>query len=106
MSVSREEVRRIAELAELRVEDDAVDALAEQLSRILDYVAQLERMPAGDAARPFVAGPEEIALRPDEVRPWPLADGPADLARGFREGFFTVPRLGQFEGGADDGDEE
>jgi len=106
MSVSREDVMRIARLAELGVEDEAVDQLAEQLSHILDYVAQLEGIPAGDGARPFVAGPEEVQLRRDEVRPWPLAVGPAGLAPAFREGFFTVPRLGQFAGEHRDGADE
>lgn len=96
MSVSRDDVVRIARLAELGVEDDGVDQLAEQLSHILDYVAHLEGIPAGEGVRPFVAGPEEIQLRRDEVRPWPLAIGPAGLAAAFRDGFFTVPRLGQF----------
>ncbi len=96
MSVSRDDVLRIAHLAELGVAEDGVDELAEQLSHILDYVAQLERIPVGEGARPFVAGPEAIQLRSDEVRPWPLAMGPAELAAAFRDGFFTVPRLGQF----------
>ena len=103
MSVSREDVERIARLAELQVDADAVGPLAEQLSRILEYVARLNEVPAGETARPFVAGPDAIALRPDEVRPWPLAIPPAKLAPAFREGFFTVPRLGQFDdGGTED----
>lgn len=96
MSVSRTDVEQIARLAELRVDEDAVAALAEQLSAILAYVEQLGELPAGEAARPFGPGPEAIRLRPDEVRPWPLAMPPAEFAPAFRQGFFTVPRLGQF----------
>jgi len=106
MSVSRADVERIARLAELRVEAEAVGPLAEQLSRILDYVARLNELPAGETARPFVAGPDAILLRPDEVRPWPLAIPPAKLAPAFREGFFTVPRLGQFAGAGTPEEEE
>lgn len=97
MSVSRDDVERIARLTELRVEEDAVGPLAVQLSRILEYVARLNEVPAGETVRPFVAGPDAIRLRADEVRPWPLAVSPAKLAPAFREGFFTVPRLGQFD---------
>ena len=105
MSVSREEVERIARLAELGVDEDTVGPLAEELSHILDYVARLNELPAGETARPFAAGPDAIQLRPDEVRPWPLAMPPAKLAPSFREGFFTVPRLGQFEDtGGEDGE--
>ncbi len=102
MSVSRADVERIARLAELHVDEDAVEQLAEQLSRILEYVTQLGDVPVGESARPFTPGPEAIQLRPDEVRPWPLAAPPADFAPAFREGFFTVPRLGQFGDGTED----
>jgi len=46
MSVTREEVLRIAQLAELDVAEDQLSALAEQMSRILEYVAQLSAVPA------------------------------------------------------------
>jgi aspartyl-tRNA(Asn)/glutamyl-tRNA(Gln) amidotransferase subunit C len=99
MSVTREEVLRIAQLAELDVAEEALPALTEQMSRILDYVAQLAQVPAGESARPFLAGPDAIRPRPDEVKPWPLAFGPSELAPAFKDGFFVVPRLGAFEGG-------
>jgi hypothetical protein len=31
------------------------------------------------------------------VNPVPLAFGPAEFAPAFKEGFFVVPKLGQFE---------
>ena len=98
MSVTREEVLRIARLAELEVDEEAMPMLVDQLSRILDYVAQLHEVPAGDSARPFTGGPDALRLRPDEVRPWPLAFGPETMAPAFRDGFFVVPKLTQFEG--------
>jgi aspartyl-tRNA(Asn)/glutamyl-tRNA(Gln) amidotransferase subunit C len=97
MSVTREEVLRIAQLAELDVEDEALPALAEQMSRILDYVAQLAAVPASETLRPYVPGPDAIRFRADAVNPAPLADGPGEFAPAFKEGFFVVPRLGQFE---------
>jgi len=97
MSVTREEVLRIAQLAELDVEDDALPALAEQMSRILDYVAQLAAVPASETLRPYVPGPDAIRFRADEVNPAPLTGGPDEFAPAFKEGFFVVPRLGQFE---------
>jgi aspartyl-tRNA(Asn)/glutamyl-tRNA(Gln) amidotransferase subunit C len=97
MRVTPDEVRRIAHLAELQVDDEAVPALAEQMSRILDYVAQLSAVQPGNGQRPFVPGPDALRLRADEVKPVPLAFGPAKLAPAFRDGFIIVPRLGQFE---------
>ena len=97
MSVSREEVLRIAQLAELDVDEETLPELSEQMSRIIDYVAQLSGVPANGGVKAFVPGPDAIRFRADEVNPAPLAFGPADFAPAFKEGFFVVPKLGQFE---------
>lgn len=99
MSVTREEVRKIAQLAELHVDETALPALADQMSRILDYVAQIATVSGSESAPPFIPGPSAAPFRPDEVRPSPLAFGPPELAPAFRDGFFLVPRLEAFENG-------
>ena len=104
MSVTRQEVERIAHLAELHVDEVALPTLVDQMSRILDYVAQIAAVGAVETAAPFVPGPVAVRFRPDEVNPSPLAFGPDRLAPAFREGFFLVPRLGAFD--AADGTEE
>lgn len=100
MSVSPEEVLRIARLAELDVDEEALPMLVDQMSRILEYVAQLQEVATGDSARPFAGGPDALRLRADEVRPWPLWFGPDKMAPAFKDGFFVVPKLTQFEEGA------
>jgi aspartyl-tRNA(Asn)/glutamyl-tRNA(Gln) amidotransferase subunit C len=102
MSVSREEVLKIAQLAELEVDDETLPALSEQMSRILEYVAQLSGA-ASEAVKPFIPGPDAVRFRADEVKPIPLAFGPDKLAPAFKDGFFLVPKLGQFEEGEGEG---
>jgi aspartyl-tRNA(Asn)/glutamyl-tRNA(Gln) amidotransferase subunit C len=97
MSVSRDEVLRIAQLAELDVDEEALPELVDQMSRIIDYVAQLSAVPANGSVKAFVPGPDAIRFRPDDVNPAPLAFGPAEFAPAFKEGFFVVPKLDQFE---------
>ena len=97
MSVTREEVLKIAQLAELEVPEDGLAAMAAEMSRILEYVAQIGGVPASEGAKPFIPGPDAIRFRADEVKPAPLAFGPATFAPAFRDGFFLVPKLGQFE---------
>lgn len=104
MSVTRDEVLRIARLAELHVDEEQLDALAQEMSRLVEYVGQIAEVPASENARPFVPGPDQAKCRPDEVRPWPLAFGPGEMAPAFRAGFFLVPRLDAFDAGA--GEEE
>ncbi len=97
MSVSRDEVLRIAQLAELDVDEETLPTLADQMSRILDYAAQLSAVPANGTVKVFVPGPDAIRFRADEVTPSGLAFGPDEFAPAFKEGFFVVPKLGQFE---------
>ena len=100
MSVSRQEVERIARLAELHVDEAALPALTEQMSRILEYVSQIAAVPGTEAVQPFTPGPVALRFRVDEVRAVPLALTPAQIAPAFRDGFFLVPRLGAFDTGA------
>jgi aspartyl-tRNA(Asn)/glutamyl-tRNA(Gln) amidotransferase subunit C len=97
MSVTQDDVLRIARLAELEVSEDALPVLVEQRSRILDYVAQLSAATGSNGVKAFLPGPDAIRFRPDEVNPWPLAVGPDKLAPAFKQGFFVVPKLDQFE---------
>ena len=102
MSVSREDVLKIAHLAELEVDEATLPALADQMSRILDYVAQISGVAASETVKPFIPGPDALRFRADEVKPIPLAFGPDTFAPAFKEGFFLVPKLGQFEGAEGD----
>ncbi len=97
MSIGREDVLHVARLAELAVREEDLDRLVEQLNRIVDYVAQLDQVPADRMAAPFLPGPQQLALREDVPGPVPLARSPAQLAPEFRDGFFLVPRHGAME---------
>jgi aspartyl-tRNA(Asn)/glutamyl-tRNA(Gln) amidotransferase subunit C len=97
VSIGKDEVVHVARLAELAVADSELPRLVEQLSRIVDFVAELNEVPAGESAPPFQAGPGQSPLREDVVAPVPLARPPSGMAPAFIEGFFVVPRLGAME---------
>jgi aspartyl-tRNA(Asn)/glutamyl-tRNA(Gln) amidotransferase subunit C len=97
MSIGRDEVLHVAKLAELAVRDEDLDRLVAQMNRIVDYVAQLDQVPADRPAESFLPGPRAVALREDVPGPVPLARPPAALAPEFAEGFFLVPRHGAME---------
>ncbi len=99
MGVTRADIQRIAELAELAVDDATARQLEQQLSRILDYVAQLQQLPeegAGDGDQ------RAVRLRKDEVRSDPLLLPPDAFAPAMRQGLFVVPRIAELAGGAVD----
>jgi len=93
MKIGRDEVLHVARLAELAVAEEDLEKLVRQLDGIVEYVAQLDALPAEGEITPFVPGPEAVAWRQDEVAPQSLALPPAALAPEFRDGFFVVPRL-------------
>jgi aspartyl-tRNA(Asn)/glutamyl-tRNA(Gln) amidotransferase subunit C len=99
MSIGRDEVLHVASLAELAVREEDLDRLVSQLNRIVDYVTQLDQVPADRPAEPFLPGPPAVALREDVPGPMPLARPPEALAPEFADGFFLVPRLGAMEDG-------
>lgn len=96
MSIGREQVLHVANLAEIGVDESDLARLVEQLNRIVSYVEQLDQV-TDAPAEPFLAGPAAAPLREDVVGPVPLARPPAAIAPEFRDGFFLVPRHGAME---------
>ncbi len=96
MGVTRADVEKIAALAELAVDDAAAAELQRQLTRILDYVAQL-----GEVTDDATAAVDEraVRLRRDVINPDPLGRPPQEIAPAFTDGLFTVPRLGELDRG-------
>ena len=91
MAVSESDVRNIALLARLGVENAEVPALVDQLNGILAHMDVLQRVDIGDALEVVV--PDGMELRPDENTPVSLARERGAFAPEFRDGFFLVPRL-------------
>jgi aspartyl-tRNA(Asn)/glutamyl-tRNA(Gln) amidotransferase subunit C len=94
MKIGPEEVRHVARLAELAVDDADVGRLAEELGRIVAFVERLQDMDAAAAEDGATVGPDRLLLRDDVVRPIAMDRGPADFAPAFEDGFFVVPKLG------------
>ena len=95
MTVSPEEVGRIAALAQLAVPPEELPALTAQLDRIVEFVARLSALPPGSPS--VRVGATDAPLREDVVLPPDLSASPASIAPEFSAGFFLVPRLGVME---------
>lgn len=93
MSVTREEVIRIAELARLRLTTAEVDRFLEQLNDILAHVEELQTLEPETAGMAASIGEGSAPRRSDELGPDLLRFPVAELAPGWDEGFFTVPRV-------------
>ncbi|HEX6588039.1 MAG TPA: Asp-tRNA(Asn)/Glu-tRNA(Gln) amidotransferase subunit GatC [Longimicrobiales bacterium] len=105
MSVQKDDVRRIAELARLSLGDDEIARFTDQLNGILGHMDALADVDAEAAEAEAEAGQEAgTPLRSEDVAPDALLRAPAELATAWRDGFFVVPRLAAQDRLAEGGD--
>ena len=92
MSVSRETVLHVAELASLSLDDAEVDALAKDLQAIVAYVEELGAVDTEGVAPYGVSGAETV-LRKDLVAPGLTREEALAKAPHATEEGFAVPRF-------------
>jgi aspartyl-tRNA(Asn)/glutamyl-tRNA(Gln) amidotransferase subunit C len=95
MPLSLEEVRHVAALARLELDEEALKRYCQQLSSILDHIARLRQVDTAGvppAIGPLMATP----LRPDEPRPGLSLHELLKNAAEVEEGQFKIPPV--FEG--------
>jgi aspartyl-tRNA(Asn)/glutamyl-tRNA(Gln) amidotransferase subunit C len=93
MAVTESDVRTIAALARLRVTDDQLPALVEQMNDILGHVDVLTRVDTATVTPTSGVGADGMVLREDVVNPIPMRSTADALAAESRDGFILVPRL-------------
>jgi aspartyl-tRNA(Asn)/glutamyl-tRNA(Gln) amidotransferase subunit C len=89
MKISEQDVEYVAKLAMLEVRDDEKKALAEQLSRIVEYVEKLNQLDvSGIDPTPQVVTSIKHAVRDDRVVP---RAGTSEAGRTVK--LFKVPKV-------------
>ena len=97
MSVNERDVRHVANLARLGLEESRIPRLVAELNGILDHMDVLRAVPT-DGVEPMAGPPGESRLtRPDEPAADPLRRSREAMAPEARDGFFLVPRLAAHE---------
>jgi aspartyl-tRNA(Asn)/glutamyl-tRNA(Gln) amidotransferase subunit C len=93
MSLSREDVERIAWLARIRIDDEDIPGYVRNLSDILEFVAQMNAVDTG-AISPM-AHPMEASqrLRDDAVTEADQREVFQAIAPRVEEGLYLVPRV-------------
>ncbi len=94
LSISPEEVERIARLASLAVDQASIPELTRQIGDILQYVARLEDLEPSDTSAAFRPGPASAPLRADVTTPIPMTFSPREMAPDFERGLYIVPWVG------------
>ena len=91
--ISREEVKKVAHLARLELNDNEIQNHAEQLEKILDYIKQLEKIDTDNV--PCTSRAIEVVnvLRKDEKKDYKNYQELLDLAPSKENNFFKVPKI-------------
>ena len=100
MSITREDVERVARLASLGISEAELPALTAQMARILDHVSQVGAAVDAaelDAGATWLGTEAPLPLRPDDLRPPNLARPLKSFAPALKDGLFLVPRLAAME---------
>jgi len=93
MAVTIDDVRHIARLARLGIEDERAQALVRELNTILTHMDVLSRVDTEGLHEVAGIGAAGLPLRPDVGPQIPLGRPREDFAPKMKDGFFLVPRL-------------
>lgn len=93
MSVTAEDVRRIARLARIAPPEDRLDDLVGELNGILTWIEQLQEVDV-DGVEPMTSAVETaLPMREDVVTDGAKRDDVLANAPVSEEGFFVVPKV-------------
>lgn len=93
MSIDKDTAARVAKLARIRVEDDALPALAQEFNNILGFIEQLNEVDIEGVEPMTSVTPMRLKRREDKVTDGDQQGSVLKNAPDAREGFFAVPKV-------------
>ncbi len=93
MSIDQSTAARVAKLARIKVEEDALPALAAEFNAILGFIEQLEEVDVEGVEPMTSVTPQRLKRRADMVTDGDQQDKVLANAPDAREGFFAVPKV-------------
>jgi aspartyl-tRNA(Asn)/glutamyl-tRNA(Gln) amidotransferase subunit C len=91
--ITKEEVRKVAELARLELNENEINNHAEQLEKILEYIKQLEEIDTNEV--PCTTRAIEVinVFRKDKKQNSDCKEELLDLAPSREDKYFKVPKI-------------
>ena len=91
--ITKEEVRKVAELARLELNESEINNHAEQLEKILEYIKQLEEIDTNDV--PCTTRAIEVinVFRKDKKQNSDFTEELLDLAPSREDEYFKFPKI-------------
>ena len=93
MSIDIETARKVAKLARIKVEEDALPALAGEFNAILGFIEQLNEVDVAGVEPMTSVTPMRLKRREDVVTDGGYQKKILANAPDAREGFFAVPKV-------------
>ena len=91
--INKDEVKKVAHLARLELEEHEINNHAEQLEKILEYIKQLEKIDTDGVSSTTRAIEVINVLRKDEKKNSDCTDELLELAPSREDKFFKVPKI-------------
>lgn len=93
MSLSKEDVKKVASLARIRMEDEQLETMAPQLSNIIGFVEQLAEVDTNNVEPLANVVDITLNLREDKITDGNYADKVLANAPESTQGYFVVPKV-------------
>ncbi|GAA6174690.1 Asp-tRNA(Asn)/Glu-tRNA(Gln) amidotransferase subunit GatC [Sulfitobacter pacificus] len=93
MSIDENTAARVAKLARIKVEPNALPALAQEFNGILGFIEQLSEVDVEGVEPMTSVTPQRLKRRVDEVTDGDQQEKILKNAPDAREGFFAVPKV-------------
>lgn len=93
MALTQEEVRKIAKLSRINLEDTEIEHFQQELSQILDWVQQLQEVDTNNIAQTASPTTCELPLREDKKSDGNYAEDILKNAPESNYGCFIVPKV-------------
>lgn len=93
MSMSSDELKSLASLACITIEDTSITKLNDQMNSILDFVEQLQKTDTHETLPLFHPLTLETRTRPDEVTEADCLAQLEAIANQFEDGMYLVPQV-------------
>ena len=91
--ITKEEVKKVAHLARLELNEDEINNHAQQLEKILEYIKQLEKIDTVDVSCTTRAIEVINVLRKDEKKNSDCINELLELGPSREDKYFKVPKI-------------
>ena len=93
IKITKDEVKKVAHLARLELNDDEINNHAEQLEKILEYIKQLEKIDTCDVPGTTRAIEVTNVFRKDEKKNYDSTEEILELSPSKEDKYFKVPKI-------------